>query len=206
MKHKSVPATVGPGDAQDGVFEAIVSVFNNKDLVGDIVRPGAFTKSLAAWKSSGDPIPVYWNHRTEDPTYNIGEVIDARELSGGSPEIPDWANPHVKANGGLYVKAQLDDFGLGAHVKHLMQRRRVKQFSFAYDETVPATKSVDGNELTELWIHEIGPTAYGVNQLTELIGAKSELPVEAPHIKASHTATLLRQRCGIAVFRHEYAD
>ena len=56
----------------------------------------------------------------------------AKELSGGDPAIPEWANAHVKDNGGLFVKGRLDDFGLGAHVQHLMKTRRVKQFSFSY--------------------------------------------------------------------------
>lgn len=177
MKHKSMPTTlksVGE-NADGGIFEAIVSVFNNKDLGGDIVRPGAFAKSLAVWQAGGDPIPIYWSHRMDDPTYNIGEVTEASELTGGDPTIPDWANEHVKANGGLYVKGTLDDFGLGAHVRHLMLKRRVKQFSFSYDVVrEQRSKSGDANELLELWLHEVGPTPLGMNPLTELIGAKAQ--------------------------------
>lgn len=176
MKHKNVPAQLAPAtDADEGTFEAIVSVFGNKDLGGDVVMPGAFAKSLEMWQSVGDPIPIYWSHRMDDPLMNIGAVEQARELSGGDPAIPDWANDHVKANGGLYVKGRLDDFGLGAHVQHLMKTRRVKQFSFSYDvihET--KSKSGDANELHELWLHEVGPTPLGMNPLTELIGAKSQ--------------------------------
>lgn len=173
MKNKSVPALLNP-DQDEGTFEAIVSVFGNKDLVGDIVMPGAFAKSLEHWKSSGDPIPIYWSHRLDDPTYNIGAVAEAEELFGGDPRIPDWANEQVKAAGGLYVKGVLDDHGLGKHVQHLMKTRRVKQFSFSYDvlrET--QSKSGDANELHELWLHEVGPTPLGANPLTELIGAKN---------------------------------
>ncbi len=31
-----------------GIFEGYVSVFNNVDLGGDVILPGAFTDSLAA--------------------------------------------------------------------------------------------------------------------------------------------------------------
>lgn len=198
MKHKSVPATVAPDDTDSGVFEAIVSVFNNKDSVGDIVRPGAFTKSLAAWEASGDPIPVYWSHRLDDPTYNIGEVVEAKELPGGSAEIPHWANEHVRANGGLYVKARLDQFGLGQQVQHLLKTRRVKQFSFSYDVVSerPPSKSGDGNELLDLWVYEIGPTPIGCNQLTELIGAKSEPPQPA---LSGPTAALISKHCELTL-------
>lgn len=187
-----MPATVKtmPADDDDHTFEAIVSVFNNKDLVGDIVRPGAFQKSLAAWKSAGDPIPVYWSHRMDDPTYNIGYVQDAKELLGGSPEIPDWANDHVKLNGGLYVKAQLDNYGLGAHVRTLLKQRRVTQFSFSYDVVGSKSNDDGSTDLFDLMLHEVGPTPAACNPLTELIGAKANAP-EAPF------RVLLRKRCEI---------
>jgi Escherichia/Staphylococcus phage prohead protease len=172
VKNKSVPAQLAP-DADEGTFEAIVSVFGNKDLVGDIVMPGAFRKSLDAWKASGDPIPIYWSHRMDDPTYNIGFVEYADEVGG--EHVPDWANDAVKAAGGLYVKGRLDDFGLGKHVHHLMKSRRVKQFSFSYDVIREMrAKDNSANELHEVWLHEVGPTPLGANPMTELIGAKSQ--------------------------------
>jgi HK97 family phage prohead protease len=170
-----MPATVAP-DTEAGQFEAIVSVFNNKDLGGDIVRPGAFTKTLEFWKTVGDPIPVYWSHRMDDPTYNIGAVIEAKEISGD--EAPEWASSHVRENGGLYVKAQLDDFGLGAHVAHLLKNRRVKQFSFSYD-VVNEKKNATETELLDLFLHEVGPTPLGMNPLTELLSAKGFTAVQA---------------------------
>lgn len=173
MKHKNAPADFAPR-SDDGHFEAIVSVFGNRDLVDDIVMPGAFQKSLTAWHKSGDPIPIYWSHRMDDPTYNIGQVVEAKELLGGSPDIPSWAGPHVKEHGGLYVKATLDDYGLGAHVRNLLKARRVKQFSFSYD-VISEKRNADGaNELHDVMLHEVGPTPLGANPLTELLSAKNQ--------------------------------
>lgn len=169
MKHKTMPAAIGP-DGDAGTFEAIVSVFNNKDLGGDIVRPGAFAKSLKVWEGSGDPIPIYWSHRMDDPTYNIGAVIEAKEVGAG--DVPDWAGSHVRDNGGLYVKGKLDDFGIGAHVAHLLKTRRVKQFSFSYDVMNQQKNAADENELLDVFLHEVGPTPLGMNPLTELLSAK----------------------------------
>jgi uncharacterized protein len=174
MKHKTMPATITTDD--EGVFEAVVSVFDNKDLGGDIVRPGAFKKSLEHWANSGAPIPVYWSHRLDDPTMNIGEVIEAKELDTGA-SMPDWVNSWVRDHGGLYVKAQLDDFGMGAQVRHLMKQRRVKQFSFTYDViNEQRSKDNDANELLDLFLHEVGPTPLGMNPMTELISAKQAPP------------------------------
>lgn len=207
MKHKTMPATVAEIGTDDGVFEAVVSVFNNKDLGGDIVRPGAFKNSLDFWSSSDSPIPVYWSHRMDDPMMNIGEVIDAEELSGGNKAIPDWANAWVKEHGGLYVKAKLDDFGMGAQVRHLMKTRRVKQFSFSYDVINESrAKSGDYNELLDLFLHEVGPTPLGMNPLTELISAKHVPPADPdPPTPEPDTKTAAANRRFFYAFNTEYA-
>lgn len=213
MKHKNAGATITAPDPDSGTFEAIVSVFNNVDIQGDIVRPGAFKKSIEHWASTGDRVPVYWSHQLTDPTMNIGEVLDMEELPGGSKAIPDWANAWVKEHGGLYVKAALDDFGVGAHVRHLLKSRRVKQFSYTYDVVnEQKSKSGDYNELLDLFVHEVGPTPLGANPLTELIGAKHappDDPPEDPSTKANRRPSavfLCRHNAERAALMAEIAD
>src|SRR4051794_34202657 len=94
MLTKSCPVEVKADvsqEAEDGTFEAIVSVFGNVDSYGDRVMPGAFTDSLAEWEAKGAPIPVLWSHLSQDPDYHIGWVEKAEER----PE-------------GLWVRARLD--------------------------------------------------------------------------------------------------
>lgn len=154
---------VGTDDGLDeGVFEAIVSVFGNVDSYGDRVMPGAFTNSLAEWEASGNPIPVYWSHRMDDPDFNIGHVLEAKE----TPE-------------GLWVRAQIDlEGGKGPQVYRLLKGRRVVQFSFAYDIVAykvvkDATDAESVWELDELKLYEVGPTPIGANQETELLTVKA---------------------------------
>lgn len=170
---------VGEEDGLEaGIFEAIVSVFGNVDSYGDRVMPGAFEKSLADWEASGDPIPVYWSHRMDDPDYNIGHVLEAKE----TPE-------------GLWVKAQIDleegTTSKSRQVYRLLKGRRVTQFSFAYDvEAYRVVKGADDEdsvwELDQLKLYEVGPTPIGANQETELLSVKA-----AGH-HASHLATELK--------------
>lgn len=145
-------------DSSVGQFEALVSVFGVKDSYGEVVMPGAFTKTLDAWAASGDPIPVYWSHRLDDPDFNIGHVLEAKEIEEG-----------------LYVKAQLDLENPKAVSTHnLMRSRRVTQFSFSFN--VPpggATEGQDAVELNEIDLYEVGPTPVGANPATELIGVKA---------------------------------
>ncbi len=211
MKTKTMPAAVAigePGEDDEHVFEAIVSVFGNKDYAGDVVMPGAFTKTLDAWKSTGAPIPIYWSHRLDDPTYNIGEVVEAREVGPDDPDMPDWVNDHIKSHGGLWVAGRLDDFGLGHHVAHLLKTRRVKQFSFSYD-VVREMKSKDNtaNELHELLLHEVGPTPLGANPLTELISAKNQPDPPPEPITEPASGGLFSYRARIDLARlRTYAD
>lgn len=165
MRIKSCPVRIkaaGENEGtEEGVFEAIVAAYN-LDSVGDKITPGAFAETLAAWKSTGDPIPVLWSHMSHDPDYHIGEVLEAEER----PE-------------GLWVKARLDlDAGSkAAQVYKLLKGKRVTQFSFAYDVEEGAwVDQKDGEgyyELRKLKLYEVGPTLIGANQATELLDVKS---------------------------------
>jgi phage head maturation protease len=229
MKFKACPAgysvkthaTSAGVDSAAVEFEAIVSVFNNPDAGGDIVRPGAFADTIAAWKSSGDTLPVLWSHRMDDPHYNIGGVAEIEELSAGDERIPEWAHPWVKANGGLWVKAVLDDgpdaSPIAKTVATLMRKRRVTQFSFAYD-VLSERPTPDGkyNELLKLGLYEVGPTQIGMNELTELGDMKAaeveqaDPPEEPPQseedttIERRPSPALLRLRCDIAAMEHAH--
>lgn len=156
MKFKTAPVSVKSVDAETGIFEALVSVFGNEDSYGDVVILGAFANTLVEWESKGDPIPVYWSHRMDDPDYNIGHVLEASETDTG-----------------LLIKAQLDlGGGKADQVHRLLKGRRVTQFSFAYD-VVSEKKVGDVNELHELKLYEVGPTPIGANQETELLAVKT---------------------------------
>lgn len=181
MFTKSMPVfvkAVGEDDGlEEGVFEAIVSVFGNVDSYGDRMIEGAFKDTLAEWEASGNPIPSYYSHRMDDPDYNIGEVLEAKELAPGDPLLP----AKIKDQGGLYVRVQVDlhDEALKARqVYRLLKGRRLTQFSFAYDVVDYAiVKAEDDDqqvwELRKVKLYEVGPTPIGANQETELLGVKA---------------------------------
>lgn len=169
MRTKDFTARVKAAGVADGLaegqFMALVSVFGNEDSVGDIVRPGAFTETLAEWGAKGDPIPVIWSHAWGDPFAHIGTVTKA-----------------VETLQGLEVTGQIDDLDTNptaAQVYRLLKGRRVTQFSFAYDVSEGAWVTDDEHqwggyyELRRLKLHEVGPCLVGANQETELIAAKA---------------------------------
>jgi HK97 family phage prohead protease len=149
----------------EGQFTALVSVFNNEDSYGDVVRPGAFTQTLSEWSAKGDDIPVIWAHQWSDPFSHIGRVVKA-----------------VETLQGLEVTGQIEDLEdnkTAAQVYRLLKGRRVTQFSFAYDVGEGGWITDDEHpwggyyELRRLDLHEVGPCLLGVNRETELLAAKA---------------------------------
>lgn len=157
MRTKTYRADVKALDgADEGTFEALVSVFGNVDFAGDRVVKGAFQKSLDTWSESGDPIPVVFSHRWDDLDAHIGKVLEAKETDEG-----------------LWVKAQLDlDDPSAAKVHRMLKDRRIREFSFAYD-VIDEAKADGANELRELEVIEVGPTLKGMNPATQLLTAKT---------------------------------
>lgn len=176
--YKASSAELSADAASAGEFTALVSVFNNVDYGLDIVRPGAFADSLREWASSADAMPVLWHHRTDDPDYNIGVVLAAAEVGAGDERIPEHADAHVKANGGLWVHARLDTgpdvSRVALQARRLLMARRVTQFSFAYDIDDYHPRDDGVWELLKLRIYEASITQYGQNDLTELGQAKHD--------------------------------
>jgi uncharacterized protein len=152
-----------------GEFTALVSVFGNVDLGGDRVVEGAFGKSLAKWRESGDPIPVIWNHQWDNPLAHIGKVDPEQ-----AEETPD----------GLLVKGSLDlDNAFAAQVHRLLSERRVKELSFGYN-VVDSERTKDGAlNLIELDLIEVGPTLKGMNPETELLAVKAYKEAELEHLE-----------------------
>lgn len=180
MKLKSFDAHV-KADGDSGEFEAIVSVFNNVDSVGDVVMPGAFADTLKSWADSGSKIPVIWSHQWADPEAHIGEVSEAKELLPGDPLLPD----HLKALGGLYVKGAFDDDAKAQKVRRLLKGGRVRNFSFAYDIKDGAAAERGGRpvyELRKLDLLEVGPTLIGANRETDLVAAKAGKVLSAKNV------------------------
>ena len=105
--------TTATNTASAGEFEALVAVFGNVDKGGDRIMPGAFTKTLAAWRASGDPLPVIWSHDWTTPDAHIG-VAYAKDMK--------------QTDRGLLVKGRLDvaDNPVARRVHKLMSRRSLK--------------------------------------------------------------------------------
>lgn len=164
-------------DAPDGSFQAYASVFDNVDSYGDVVRKGAFARSLAEWAGKSEKLPLLWGHDFYDPFSNIGHVEKAEE------------DEH-----GLLVDCVLDlENPKAAQVYRLIKGGRVAQMSFAFDTESSRRGTVDGievNELLDLTLYEVSVVPLGANAETEILAVKHGL--KAGRVLSAKNETALR--------------
>lgn len=161
----------------DGTFEAYASVFDNIDSYGDVVRRGAFARTLKEWDERGAKVPLLWGHDFSDPFSNIGHIEEAKE------------DEH-----GLWVQGVLDlENPKAAQVYRLIKGGRVDQMSFAFDTESSRRGTVDGsdvNELLDLTLYEVSVVPLGANQETEILAVKHAL--KAGRVLSSKNESALR--------------
>ncbi|MAD98918.1 MAG: HK97 family phage prohead protease [Flavobacteriaceae bacterium] len=100
----------------NGRFSGYLSIFNNVDFYGEIVRPGAFTETIKNWKAEGSVMPLLWQHSSFEP---IGVWNDLKEDDTGL-----WADGQILVDAGpleqrawAHVKAgSLSGLSIGYYV------------------------------------------------------------------------------------------
>jgi len=63
--------------SEDGTFEGVLSVYNVVDLGGDLIEPGAFTKTIA---ENGGVVPMLWQHDTTEPIGSLEVTDNGKEI------------------------------------------------------------------------------------------------------------------------------
>lgn len=148
--------------APGGSIVAYASTFDREpDSYGDVVAPGAFADSIKAWEDSGNPIPLLFGHRTDDPTMNIGAVTKATEDDRG-----------------LLVEADFDpDSETAQYCRKLVMEGRLCKLSFAFEVLDEGTVKLDdgtkANELRKLNIFEVSLVPIPANRHATVESVKS---------------------------------
>lgn len=135
--------------APDGSFSGILAVYNNVDLGGDSILPGAFTKTI---QEHGDIIPCLWQHDTHEP---IGQLTVT-----DSPE-------------GLLVKGQLEmELPMAQKAYVLLKAKIIKGLSIGYDTV---KKDVEGGvrKLKEIRLWEGSVCTFPMNEAAMVTAIKA---------------------------------
>lgn len=149
MQIKSFSLKDGGVDIDARTFEGYASTWD-KDLVGDIIMPGAFTKSINE-SFPAKRIKVLWNHG--EP---IGMPIEMREDERG-----------------LFVKGKISKTARGDEVLELMRDSVVDTMSIGF--TIPAGKSElsgDVRIIREVRLMEFSPVTFAANPMAAITDVK----------------------------------
>ena len=176
LKHKSFPAlSVKVLDKEQGILEAIVSVFTVLDCYDERIHPGFFAKSILAKYPKG-----VWMH---DWTIPVAKTLEAVELLPGDARLPD----ELKELGGLYIKGQFNlDTQRGREAFSDIAFGIIDEFSIGFYPTNEKYDPKTGiTELYEGTLIEWSPVLLGANPATTVISTKSALNKQARRLHKS---------------------
>lgn len=141
-------------------IEGLGAVFGNRDLGGDIIVPGAFTKTL---KNPPNTIrPMLWQHNPD-------------RVAGRWDSL-------AESDDGLVVKGTLADTDLGNELYTLVKMGAVGAMSIGY-QTVDYSYDKKGNRLLkELALHEVSLVSMPMNPLAQIQFVKSRMSANGEYV------------------------
>ena len=141
--------------APDGSFEGSLAVYNNVDLGGDLIEPGAFTKTI---REHGNEVPMLWQHKSDMPIGML-TLIDG----------PD----------ALRVKGQLlMELPAARNAYLLIKARIVKGLSIGFDTVKDAVNGAT-RRLLELRLWEGSIVTFPMNELALITSVKARRETKA---------------------------
>jgi HK97 family phage prohead protease len=136
-----------------GAFTGLAAVYGNVDLGGDVIEPGAFTKTLS---ERGSKIHVLWQHDQKQP---IGDATLIDTPSGLSVKGQLWMELPEAQRAHVFMKRSREN-GLPAGM------------SIGYD-TVRHTYKDNNRHLQELKLWEISVVTTAMNQSALVTAVKA---------------------------------
>lgn len=147
-------------DEGNGSIDGYASTWIRRpDAYGDVVKEGAFTRTLKERWNGGKGIPLLWAHQTDNLKAFIGTANAGEDDKG------------------LFFHADFDGTEEAQRVRGLYKDGRLKKFSFAYDVMdagqITLEDGTKANELRELDLFEISCVCVPANDDAGVVNVKS---------------------------------
>lgn len=153
-QYKNLSCEIKDIDGKKGIVSGYFSAFNNVDSDGDIIRPGAFAKSIAE-TGPGSARPRIKHLLNHNPSQPLGVIQSLKEDSYG-----------------LMYESKIGSHSLGKDFIKMVESGLVSEHSIGF-RTIKEEKK-DHNEILEVKLFEGSSlTAWGANEMTPLIGLKN---------------------------------
>lgn len=170
-EYKAITAySMVDGIEDERVVKQIFSVMGQIDDVGDVIKNGAYKKTLA---ERPDRIRVLWQHDAAAPP--IGVPISLSEI--GKSDLPkEMRAKYPDATGGLYGEVRYLDTPRGNEVLTGLRAGAIRENSIGFDpvkwETL-SQRNQDSNwadeirSISEIRLWDISPVNWGANPATQ---------------------------------------
>ena len=140
-EHKTLSFRTEEYDEESGIFSGYAAVYGNIDSGGDIIEPGAFTKTIAeGWER----VKILALHN--DCWLPIGRPLELREDSNG-----------------LFIKAKISDTSMGRDIKVLLKDGVLNELSIGYDPIVFDYDENGIRHLREVKLWEVSVVTWAMN-------------------------------------------
>lgn len=160
-EYKSLPNAIKAVD--DRTVVGIASVFGNVDSYGDVIWPGAYSKTL---QERGGKLKHFWSHLWDTPP--IAKVIGAREV--GREELPQAVlDMAPNALGGLEVTREYLDTDRANEVLTGIKAGTITEMSIGYDAIkfdFEERENERVRNLREVKLYETSDVVWGANDAT----------------------------------------
>ena len=170
-------------DAGNGSIEGYGSTWiREPDSYGDVVKVGAFTRTLADRWKGGKNIPLLWSHKMDDLNAYVGR-LDAEEDEKG-----------------LHFKADFDATPEAQRVRELYKDGRLSKFSIGYvtvDEGgVTLENGMKANELRDVELYEISCVLAPANDDAGVLSVKAEAIEDKSEANMEAKSTEIEEKSG----------
>jgi len=142
-------------DMKQGIVSGYFAVFGNKDLDGDVIEPGAFTKTIMERGPQGKQLIKYL--LDHDKNKVVAKIMNLYEDEKG-----------------LRYEAKIGSHAAGQDFQKMIESELINQHSFGF-RIIKESKKTDANEISEVAMYEGSSIQFlGANRNTPVTGVKSE--------------------------------
>jgi len=154
LRYKAVKIEMKQADdLQENEFLAYFSVFNNEDLGGDVMQPGAFKKTI---QERGNKVHVLYNHDYYSHM-PLGKTLVLKE------------DDH-----GLLVKGKISNTDEGKNMLTLLRDGVIEEGSIGYRVIQEERNNEDDTRiLKEIKLYEVSFVPFAMNPEARLVAVKS---------------------------------
>ena len=151
LKKIITPFAVKAVSAAERTFEGLAATWD-LDLGGDVIHAGAFTKTIALWKSGAFAIPLIDQHNYHSAIHNVvGSAIELEETDAG-----------------LRAKFEVDAGEDGDKLLRHIERKRINGLSIGYEAIAPERDQAGIRHLREVKLYEVSAVIWPMNPMATI--------------------------------------